>query len=263
MRLSRAQTEANHARVYADADTITQRLLTTNDTIGQLRKEYGVGDWLIHKVYAERTTPKQREKARLRKLDAHGNPGRFKRGIRPWNTGKKGWCPKGSEKGHFQKGCMRGNAARRYVPVGTVHVRNDHGRKMKMVKIRDDGPSPRRWVPLSRYLWEKKYGPLPSDCIVTFKDGDPENVVLDNLDVISRGELLNKNNADPDRRQRHSKTIWKNRRMKGDVNAFRRERLGPVVEVILCAGCGEDAEAGTKQCVKCQGTRFEKIKRAA
>lgn len=47
-----------------------------------------------------------------------------------------------------------------------------------------------KWKYLSRYLWEQAHGPIPKGMVVTFKDGDPMNCVLENIEMISRLENL-------------------------------------------------------------------------
>ena len=47
----------------------------------------------------------------------------------------------------------------------------------------------RRWVPEHRRLWETEHGPIPAGHVVAFKDGDKQNVTLDNLVLMTRAEL--------------------------------------------------------------------------
>lgn len=49
------------------------------------------------------------------------------------------------------------------------------------------------WIPLQRYVWEKAHGPLPKGMKVIFKDGNPLNCDLDNLEALSSAELMKRN----------------------------------------------------------------------
>lgn len=42
----------------------------------------------------------------------------------------------------------------------------------------------------AKWLWEQNYGEVPDGYWVTFKDGNSENCVLENLELISRGERM-------------------------------------------------------------------------
>ena len=57
-----------------------------------------------------------------------------------------------------------------------------------MIKTRSDGGYRENWQYLHRYVWENAYGKIPEGKIVIFKDGDYDNLSLDNLAVVSRGE---------------------------------------------------------------------------
>lgn len=40
----------------------------------------------------------------------------------------------------------------------------------------------------AKWLWEQEYGPVPKGYVVTYKDRNPENCVLENLELVTRGE---------------------------------------------------------------------------
>ena len=45
------------------------------------------------------------------------------------------------------------------------------------------------WIPKHRYLYEKHYGPIPKGSAVVFGDGDSTNFDLDNLILVTKGQL--------------------------------------------------------------------------
>jgi HNH endonuclease len=48
----------------------------------------------------------------------------------------------------------------------------------------------RRAVPLHRVLWEERYGKVPEGKILAFKDGNPLNCVLENIELTTRDEFV-------------------------------------------------------------------------
>lgn len=104
---------------------------------------------------------------------------RIKPGTQPPNKGKKGYCSPGSERGWFAKGHTPANKQ----PIGTVLKKADGYLWRKL------GERAREWRQEHILVWEETNGPIPEGNIVLFKDGNHENVALDNLTLISRSEL--------------------------------------------------------------------------
>jgi hypothetical protein len=72
-------------------------------------------------------------------------------------------------------------------PVGT-EITSCRG--YAMVKI-DNQPhdNKKNWKPKHSVIWENAHGAIPKGSVVIFADGDKSNFALDNLLLISRGEL--------------------------------------------------------------------------
>jgi hypothetical protein len=103
-------------------------------------------------------------------------PTQFKKGQDPWNKGKKGtggWKPTQFKKGHKPAN---------YMPVGTERTNTDG---YVEIKIADPG----KWKSKHIILWEAANGPVPKGHVVIFADRNQQNVMLDNLLLISRREL--------------------------------------------------------------------------
>lgn len=49
------------------------------------------------------------------------------------------------------------------------------------------------YYPYNRYLWEQKYGPIPKGTNVCYKDGNPNNCVIENLELLTNAESAIKN----------------------------------------------------------------------
>ncbi len=51
----------------------------------------------------------------------------------------------------------------------------------------------KKWTSLHRHIWEQANGEIPKGMIPVFKDKNPKNYTLDNLEVISRAENMKRN----------------------------------------------------------------------
>jgi len=107
------------------------------------------------------------------KCNMQGYKTRFKKGHKPWNKNKKGLYV-GNGKGWFKKG----NKPPSHRPVGSEVVNEG----VVFIKVAE----PNIWSPKHRYIWEKHHGKIPDGKVIRFKDGNPMNVVLDNLFMVSR-----------------------------------------------------------------------------
>lgn len=114
-----------------------------------------------------------------------GKANRFHSAQTPWNKGKKGWCGEGCERTQFKKGQIPKN----WKPLGYERISTDGYLERK---VRDlQGGKNYRSVHL--ILWESVNGPLPPGHAVVFKDGNKQNITLDNLELVSRAELMRRN----------------------------------------------------------------------
>lgn len=114
-----------------------------------------------------------------------GLRGYFKKGHIPFNKGMKGLSQGGKET-QFKPG----NKPANWVPVGSERV-NAYG--YVDVKIQD-GKLQKNWKAKHILLWEEANGPVPKGHALLFADGNKQNVVLENLLLVSRRKLavLNK-----------------------------------------------------------------------
>jgi hypothetical protein len=108
----------------------------------------------------------------------------FKKGLTPANKGKK-MDPEVKEriKHTFFK---KGNKPYNYHPVGTERITADGYIE---VKVKD----PRTWAQKHRLIWEKHNGKILKGFNVQFRDGNRQNLALENLYLISRNEQMNQN----------------------------------------------------------------------
>lgn len=87
----------------------------------------------------------------------------------------------------------RAKHSRDYMGVGSVRVRrarrsNGQPYEVRFIKVAFKGPS--RWKRYATHLWETTHGPVPDGHMVVHLDGDSLNDDLDNLAVLSPGEVI-------------------------------------------------------------------------
>lgn len=117
-----------------------------------------------------------------------GVTGWFQKGREPGNKGRKQseYCSpealEASRKTQFRKG----NHPVNEMQIGAISTTRDGYliRKKSMT-----GSQWERWEFLHRAVWEEHNGPIPEGMTVVFLNGDKKDVRIDNLMLISRGEL--------------------------------------------------------------------------
>lgn len=112
--------------------------------------------------------------------------GRRQKGSIPTNKGQKMSKERYAKSAPtmFKKGNRTGAANINYVPVGHESWRADY----MYVKVAE-----KKWVQKHRLLWEKHHGPIPAGHLVVFRDGNPHNIRLDNLELITKKEHCTRN----------------------------------------------------------------------
>ena len=112
--------------------------------------------------------------------------------VEPGNKGHKEeeYCtPEQLERikgGQFKKGNIPVN----WVPVGSITVTNDGD---VFIKLRDGGKAREGWEYLSRHIWKQHHGEIPDGMKVVFKDNNSLNCSIDNLMLVTQGELASMN----------------------------------------------------------------------
>lgn len=127
---------------------------------------------------------------RLRRGDRVGAAHRFQPGHSPTNKGlrRPGWAPGRMASTQFSKGTMPHN----WHPVGHERLTKEGYLQRKMA---DTGNTVDDYVEVHRLLWEERHGPLPSGLVLVFKDRNKANIVLENLEPITRRELMTRNSV--------------------------------------------------------------------
>jgi hypothetical protein len=127
---------------------------------------------------------------RLRRGDKVGAATRFPPGHAPANKGlrRPGWAPGRMAATQFSKGQMPHN----WHPVGHERLTKEGYLQRKMA---DTGNTVADYVEVHRLLWEERHGPIPIGLVLVFKDRNKTNIVLENLELITRRELMARNSV--------------------------------------------------------------------
>ena len=104
---------------------------------------------------------------------------RFHPGNVPATKGTKGVYNVGGNKTSFKKGQVCWNKK----PIGTERISVDGYYEVKVA-------DPNVWKLKHRIVYEQAHGPIPEGHMIAFIDGNPLNVELNNLTVVSRREHL-------------------------------------------------------------------------
>lgn len=119
-----------------------------------------------------------------------GRRSQFHKGMTSWNKGISYQAGGRSAETRFKPGQRTGRANALYRPVGTERISKDGYLERK---INDGEMLQRRWRAVHILEWEAANGPLPKGYAVVFKDGNKQNITLDNLELISRADLMRRN----------------------------------------------------------------------
>jgi hypothetical protein len=144
------------------------------------------------------------------RVDTIGARTRFLPGQIPWNKGLRGTNYPGMVATQFKPGYRGGRAMERYKPIGTERVTIDGYLERK---INDDMPLQKRWRAVHIVLWEEVNGPLPAGHALVFRDGNKRNICLENLELLTRAELMRRNSC-----HNHGPEIAKLVQLRGAIN---------------------------------------------
>lgn len=128
------------------------------------------------------------EACRLRRGDNVGARTRFRPGHVPANKGlrRPGWAPGRMAQTQFKAGQKPQTSK----PIGSTRISKDGYLQRK---VSDTGYAPRDWVGVHILTWQEAHGPVPPGHIVAFKNRKRDNTGLENLELLSRRELMLRN----------------------------------------------------------------------
>jgi len=111
----------------------------------------------------------------------------FKKGIVPWNTGKKGT--------HFSPTTefKKGQKGIKWVPLGTITQRTEKSRTVRRwIKIEE----PNIWIEYAKFIWIKHNGNIPKGFVLHHIDKDSLHDEISNLTLLTRAGHINIHRAE-------------------------------------------------------------------
>jgi len=261
----------NKPKVEKDVDAIVARLRAGETTLAAEMRRYRCGHATIRSLVDLYIPPDEWQALRRAIIARINVKGRLKKGNIPWNKGVKDL--RMSPATEFRPGQMRGNAARKYRPIGTISRHRDKcGKPYLWIKLTDAGPPAKRWAPLHRHVWEQAHGPIPRGKLIIHFDGDSLNNDLSNLRLVDRrGHIKRQRSRDPTmeaKRLAACRRPWTEERRRKCSESMRRSHLRrkeipPITANWTCNACGADydQEDRPEQCAKCQSLALEPARR--
>lgn len=136
---------------------------------------------MVNETFDTNYTTQQIKSLKHNNKWSSGLDGRFQKGLVPYNKGKK--RPGVKSETSFQPGHTPHN----HRPVGSERVTDGY----VYIKVAE----PKTWRLKHVLIWEKHHGKVPKNHVILFADQDKTNFDIDNLILVSRGQLaiLNKN----------------------------------------------------------------------
>ncbi|MFK3970175.1 HNH endonuclease signature motif containing protein [Pseudomonas sp. NPDC087358] len=113
---------------------------------------------------------------------ARGASTRFQKGVPSWSKGMSRPATGRSAETQFAQGGVPHN----HVPIGTEVMATDGYLKIKVAE-------PNKWEWTHRRNWEAAHGPIPKGMALVFKVPDRTNCDIDNLELVTRSELMRRN----------------------------------------------------------------------
>jgi len=168
-------------REYKSSDTAEIAALISKSVTSVYQRAYKLG---LVKGKAYKAGLK---KAAIARLERTGAAWRFPKGNIPHNAGKKAWWNPGRSVGTRFK---PGDRPHTWRPIGSTRISKDGHRQRK---VTDTGCSRRDWVGLHIIKWRRHRGDVPRGFVIAFRDRNPNNILLSNLEMISRAELMRRN----------------------------------------------------------------------
>lgn len=110
----------------------------------------------------------------------------FPKGHTPANKGQK--MPPETYSKVSRTMFPKGHTPKNHREIGSERTNVDGYIEIKVAE-------PNKWKLKHRIIWEDAYGPIEKGYNIQFKDGNPQNVTLENLYIISRRQQLTEQNS--------------------------------------------------------------------
>lgn len=118
----------------------------------------------------------------------------FKPGQTPHNKGRRyppGWAPGRMRETQFKKGARSGKAGQHWMPIGSTRL--VEGYVYRKVSDVPNVAYTVNWKAEHVLVWATAHGPVPAGHVVIFRNGDRADIRDENLECISRVDLMRRN----------------------------------------------------------------------
>jgi len=87
----------------------------------------------------------------------------------------------------------KGQLSRNYLPVGTVRADSEGYLRIKIADGLGGTGNQKVWAFVHLRTWTAAHGPVPPGHAVGFKDGNRAHIAVENLELLSRADLMRRN----------------------------------------------------------------------
>jgi hypothetical protein len=192
-----AQPKSGRRRFWTPADLAVLVARYPHESTAAIARDLGRGVGHVYQRAAKAGLKKTAaylaspDACRLRRGDNVGAAFRYPKGHVPANKGTRrpGWAPGRMKETQFRKGQPGWN----WRPIGSQRLVDGY----LYTKVSDERcvPWTQNWKQTHVLLWEKHRGPIPAGHAVAFRNRDRRDVRLDNLEIITRRELMLRNSV--------------------------------------------------------------------
>lgn len=125
--------------------------------------------------------------------------GHFSKGLVPWNAGKP--MSKETKEKVANTFFKKGGIPKNHRPVGSERTTREGLIEIKIAE-------PNVWKLKQRHIWEEHNGAIPPGYKIVFRDGNPKNLDIANLEKIHTTNLLFRNAGRPEQDEKVLETQW-------------------------------------------------------
>lgn len=167
---------------WTEQQLATLTALYPNSTMQELKEAIGRSECSIYNkafalgLYKSEQHIERVQRITTKNLVEGGAKSRFQKGNATWNKGVTGYM--GANKTSFKKG----NVPHQTREVGAVRLDKDGKTLIKQ--------SSGHWKYEHILLWESVHGELPKDKVIKFIDGNINNLKIENLQAVTRSDLM-------------------------------------------------------------------------
>lgn len=141
----------------------------------------------LNEAFSLNTTSKEIKGWRTSSRNPRTTPSRFQKGHTPFSKGKK-WdefMPPESQARSRTTTFRKDEKPHNTLPLGSIRILSGYW----VIKVSDEGTQYQKWKFIHRLLWERENGPIPDGMNVVFRNGDRNDMRIENLMLMNKKEM--------------------------------------------------------------------------